>query len=124
MAPTSSIHDSAEDSTVAATPDACPVVRAVEQVGVRWRLLVLHDLQNDVTPGGEKRFNELERSTDASSRTRSRVLDDLGEAGLVDRRVEERPLATYDSMSEKGCALCPVFAELERWADEWLDRDE
>jgi len=52
----------------------CPIVEAVEQIGSEWRLLVLHDLQD-----GEKRFNELKRSTGASSRTLSRVLDELGD---------------------------------------------
>jgi DNA-binding HxlR family transcriptional regulator len=96
--------------------NACPVVEAVDAIGSEWRLVVLHDLVET----DEKRFNELKRSTGASSRTLSRVLDDLGEAGLVDRRVEERPIATYYSLTERGRALCPVFDELGEWADEWL----
>ncbi|MFB6077508.1 MAG: winged helix-turn-helix transcriptional regulator [Halarchaeum sp.] len=96
--------------------EACAVVDSLQLVGSQWRLLVLHDLQ-----GGEKRFNELKRSTDANARTLSRVLDDLGDAGLVSRRVEEdAPVATYYSLTEKGAALCPVFDEIESWADEWL----
>lgn len=95
--------------------DACSVVEAVEQIGSQWRLIVLHDLADS-----EKRFNELKRSTSASSRTLSRVLDDLQDGGLVSRRVEDKPLATYYSLTEKGTALCPVFTDLEEWADEWL----
>ena len=44
----------------------------------------------------------------------------LQEAGLVNRRVEDKPIATYYSLTEKGAALCPVFSELEGWAEEWL----
>jgi len=89
-------------------------------LGSQWRLVVLHDLQD-----GEKRFNELKRSTGASSRTLSRVLDDLGEMGFVDRRLEEdAPVATYYSLTPKGRSLCPVFEEIEQWADEWLEPDE
>ncbi len=96
---------------------ACPVVESMEQIGSRWRLLVLHDLQD-----GEKRFNELKRSTDANSRTLSRVLDDLQEAGLVERRLEEdAPVATYYSLTEKGRSLRPVFEEIEAWAENWVD---
>lgn len=95
--------------------EVCAVVEAVEQIGSQWRLIVLHDLAD-----GEQRFNELKRSTSASSRTLSRVLDDLQDAGLVDRRVENKPLATHYSLTEKGFALCPVFTDLEEWADEWL----
>jgi DNA-binding HxlR family transcriptional regulator len=102
-------------SVEAQNPEVCSVVEAVEQIGSQWRLIVLHDLQD-----GEKRFNELKRSTDASSRTLSRVLDDLEESDLVDRRAEDRPIATYYSLTEKGGALCPVFDDLEEWADNFL----
>ena len=94
----------------------CPVVESMEQIGSKWRLLVLHDLQD-----GEKRFNELKRSTDANSRTLSRVLDDLQETGFVDRRLEEdAPVATYYRLTPKGESLCPVFDEITAWAEEWL----
>lgn len=97
-------------------PSACPVIEAVNEIGSEWRLTILHDLTNT----DEKRFNELKRSTNASSRTLSRVLDDLEEAGLVNRRVEQKPIATYYSLTEQGKSLCPVFNELEHWANNWL----
>jgi len=104
----------------AANPDACPVVDSLEQIGSQWRLVVLYDLQE-----GEKRFNELKRSTGASSRTLSRVLDDLGEMGFVERRMEEAsPVATYYSLTGKGESLCPVFDAIESWADDWLGVEE
>jgi DNA-binding HxlR family transcriptional regulator len=96
--------------------DACAVVDSLEQIGSQWRLVVLHDLLDD-----EKRFNELKRSTDASSRTLSRVLDDLQGMGFVSRRTEEdAPIATYYRLTAKGESLCPVFDEIEAWADDWL----
>lgn len=98
---------------------ACHVIDSLEQIGSQWRLIVLHDLQD-----GEKRFNELKRSTDASSRTLSRVLDDLQELGFVDRRLEEAsPVATYYSLTAKGESLFPVFDAIECWAEEWLAVD-
>ncbi|WP_137286639.1 winged helix-turn-helix transcriptional regulator [Halorussus salinisoli] len=112
----SSIH-SEPDTVEEKNSGACPVVEAIEEIGSQWRLVVLHDLYDS----DEKRFNELERSTGASSRTLSRVLDDLEEAGLVNRRVEDRPIATYYSLTEKSRELCPVFEELQTWADAWLD---
>ncbi|PSP59115.1 transcriptional regulator [Halobacteriales archaeon QH_7_66_36] len=100
--------------------DACVVIDSLEQIGSQWRLIVLHDLQE-----GEKRFNELKRSTDASSRTLSRVLDDLGDMGFVDRRLEEEsPVATYYSLTEKGRSLEPVFDAIDEWAETWLDPEE
>ncbi|WP_193308569.1 helix-turn-helix domain-containing protein [Halorubrum halophilum] len=106
-------HDSAASSTLE-TP--CPVVDSLEQIGSRWRLVVLHELLN-----GESRFNELKRETDANARTLSRVLDDLQETGFVHRRLEEEsPVATYYSLTDKGESLAPVFEEIEGWAHEWL----
>jgi DNA-binding HxlR family transcriptional regulator len=96
--------------------EACAVIDSLDEIGSQWRLVVLHDLQE-----GEKRFNELKRSTDASARTLSRVLDDLQETGYVTRRIEEdAPVATYYSLTEKGTSLAPVFDAIECWADEWL----
>ena len=81
----------------------------------RWKLLVLNDLGL-----GEKRFNELKRSTDASSRTLSRILKELQSDDLVAKRVEEgSPIATYYSLTEKGLSLKPVFEEIDQWAEEW-----
>jgi DNA-binding HxlR family transcriptional regulator len=100
--------------------DACPVVESLEQIGSQWRLAVLHTLLE-----GEHRFNELKRATDANARTLSRVLDDLGEMGFVERRLEEdAPVATYYSLTAKGESLEPVFDEIACWADSWLDESE
>ena len=100
-------------------PNACPVIESIEQIGSQWRLAVLHELLE-----GEQRFNELKRSTDANARTLSRVLDDLGEMGFVDRRLEEdTPVATYYSLTAKGESLEPVFDEIECWAGSWLDEE-
>ncbi len=100
--------------------NVCPVIESIEQVGSKWRLAVLHELLE-----GEHRFNELKRATGANARTLSRVLDDLGEMGFVNRRLEEdAPVATYYSLTEKGESLEPVFAEIECWAGSWLSLEE
>lgn len=112
----SSLNSRTETAPEAKNANACSVVEALGEIGSEWRLIVLHDLID----AGEKRFNELKRSTGASSRTLSRVLDDLEAAGLVNRRVEDKPIATYYSLTDSGASLCPVFTELERWADEHL----
>ena len=109
--------DGEPDTNASSGPDTpCPVVDSLEQIGSRWRLVVLHELLN-----GESRFNELKRETDANARTLSRVLDDLQGTGFVDRRLEEdSPVATYYSLTPKGESLAPVFEEIDDWAHEWL----
>lgn len=96
--------------------EICNVVGAVEEMGAKWKLIVLNDLRD-----GEKRFNELKRSTGASSYTLSRVLKDLEAEGFVDNHKEfEAPVASYYALTEKGDALCPVFEALDEWGDDWL----
>lgn len=96
----------------------CSIIESFELIGSKWRLIVLNDLQN-----GEKRFNRLKRSTSASSRTLSRVLQDLQEENLVEKRIEEdSPVASYYSLTEKGKSLCPIFEEIDKWASKWLEK--
>lgn len=96
--------------------DICTVVGSIREVGSKWKLIIINDLLD-----GEKRFNELKRSTGASSYTLSRVLDDLQEGGYVNKRMEiDSPVASYYSLTEKGAALCPVFDALDEWGTDWL----
>lgn len=113
------VESTQEERTKHEDDGPCAVVDSMDQIGSKWRLVVLHELQT-----GEQRFNELKESTGASSRTLSRVLDDLQELDLVDRRLEEdAPVATFYSLTAKGESLCPVFDAIEGWADEWLGED-
>ena len=104
-----SVTDRSEDAQIA------EVLTALDQVGSEWRLRVLAALH-----GGEQRFNDLKRATDASSSTLSRVLEALEDLDLVTRRVEERPIATYYSLTQKGAALCPVWEAMADWSAEWV----
>ena len=110
--------DTEEESTVERrNADVCTVVGAIEEVGSKWKLVVLNDLRDD-----EKRFNELKRSTGASSYTLSRVLDGLEDKGFIENRRElESPVASYYTLTEKGSALCPVFDALDEWGTDWLE---
>lgn len=95
--------------------EACPVSQAFEQIGSKWRLVVMHSIHMN----GEQRFTELQENTSAESSTLSRVLEELEERGLVHRRLEDRPIATYYDLTEKGRSLDDVFGEIEAWADDW-----
>lgn len=95
--------------------EVCPVSKAFEQIGSKWRLVVMHSIHMQC----EQRFSELQATTSAESSTLSRVLEELEEWDFVNRRLEDRPIATYYSLTEKGKSLARVFDEIEAWADEW-----
>ena len=94
--------------------EVCPVARAFEIVGSKWRLTVLRSLHL----WGEQRFSELQETTTADSTTLSRVLDDLEEQDLITRRLEDRPIATYYDLTKRGEELTGVFEAFEEWAFE------
>lgn len=104
-------HEPHEDDLL----EVCPVSRAFEQIGSKWRLVVMHSIHMN----GEQRFTELTENTSADSSTLSRVLEELEERDLVHRRLEDRPIATYYDLTEKGRSLADVFDEIEAWADDW-----
>ena len=99
---------------------AYPVVKTLEEIGSRWRLMVIHALRE-----GELRFNELKRATGADSQMLSRVLDDLEEKGCVERRVDEgSPVAVYYSLTTKGKELLPVFDDIYEWGEKWIVEEQ
>jgi DNA-binding HxlR family transcriptional regulator len=94
--------------------EVCPVARAFEIVGSKWRLTVLRSLHLY----GEQRFSGLQETTTADSTTLSRVLDNLEEQNLISRRLEDRPISTYYDLTAKGESLTGVFEAFEEWAFE------
>ena len=109
------VADSRQESVETHNASACPVVSAISQVGMPWRLNVVYALQD-----GEHRFNELKRATDARSKTLSEALDELVDADVVARRMEEdAPVAVYYGLTEKGRELTRVLDELDAWARRW-----
>jgi len=99
--------------------EVCPVARVFEIVGSKWRLTVLRCLH----VWGEQRFTELQELSTAPSSTLSRVLEELEERELVERRLEDRPIATYYSLTDRGEALTDVFDAFEEWAFEWISEE-
>lgn len=107
--------DSRQREIESQNASACPVVRAIEQVGTPWRMNVVYALE-----GGERRFNELKRATGARSKTLSDALDELVENDVVVRRMEEdAPVAVYYALSAKGDELVDALTELDQWAQDW-----
>lgn len=90
---------------------------AVELVGKKWNGAILRALLLGVT-----RFGHLRAVIPhLSDRMLSERLKELEAEGLVERTVRpETPVRVEYRLTERGQALEPVVAALQRWADEWV----
>ncbi|ARM75258.1 winged helix-turn-helix transcriptional regulator [Acidianus manzaensis] len=95
----------------------CPIVEAINAVGTEARLLVLRYLFD-----GDKGFNELLRLTKLSSKTLASTLKYLEEKKIIQRNIiSTRPFKVSYSLTEKGKDLKPVFDDLRKWGEKWMD---
>lgn len=111
-----------EDSAVlpagvsSATPN-CPLEKAINTIGGRWKMLVLRALLLD----GEQRFNALLHAIPAiSAKELTRNLRELEAAELVARRSTGD--AVHYSLTPLGKTLLPVFRELGSFGSRMLKR--
>jgi DNA-binding HxlR family transcriptional regulator len=86
-------------------------------LGKRWSGLIIVTLLD-----GPARFSRLARQVPGvSERMLSERLTELTAAGLVDREVEDGPPVNVRyRLTERGEALRPALAALERWGHEQL----
>jgi DNA-binding HxlR family transcriptional regulator len=100
---------------------SCPVERAIQVIGGRWRLLVLRSLLLD----GAQRYNQLLRSVRGiSAKELTRNLRALEALGLVAHGA--RGAAAQYALTELGAGLGPAFESLmpfgEQLAAAWSRR--
>jgi DNA-binding HxlR family transcriptional regulator len=87
----------------------CPVERAINIIGGKWKMLVLRSLLLN----GPQRYNDLLTSvTDISPKELTRNLRELTRAGLVAE--QSRRGAPYE-LTTLGAGLMPVFKRLLPW---------
>src|SRR3970040_2517666 len=97
----------------------CPrFTRAVDLVGKRWHGAIVRTLMD-----GPRRFSEiLDAVPGLHDRLLSERLKELENEGLAARRVyPETPVRIEYELTEKGRDLERVVAEVQQWADRWLD---
>ena len=94
--------------------EACPLGRAMEMIGGKWKLSILCSLSVD----GAVRYNELLRKVKGISNTMlARSLQELERDGLV-RRSEylEVPIRVEYEPTDKAKELAPILIQLAQWA--------
>lgn len=96
----------------------CPMRRTLDMLSGKWRTHIIYELCRRPSC----RFSELKRAIPRITNTMlTSTLRDLESLGIVHREQfnEIPPHVTY-SLTEKGRALLPVFFELARWGETFL----
>ena len=97
--------------------DMCPrYLAAMSFLGRKWTGLILRSLMD-----GPRRFTEMSAYVPGlSDRLLSQRLQELEEAGIVERRVySQKPVLVEYSLTDQGQALREVVEAVQRWADVW-----
>lgn len=98
--------------------DVCFVERALESLGGKWTILLIHELMD-----GPKRFGELRRAIpEASAKMLTMRLRELETGGMLEREVfaEVPPHVEY-RLTRKGQALRDAIECLRGWGAEFCD---
>ncbi|AJW64081.1 helix-turn-helix domain-containing protein [Elizabethkingia sp. HX WHF] len=90
----------------------CDTPYAISQIGGRWKLLILCQLE-----GGKKRFGELHKSIcNITERMLTTQLRELEKSSIIKRTVyaEVPPRVEYE-YTEMGLELVPILKQLGCW---------
>ena len=93
--------------------EACPLQRAMDMIGGKWKLSLLCSLMVD----GTTRYNELKRKMNGISNTMlAKSLKEMEEDGLVTRtEFMEVPIRVEYSITDKARELGPILVQLAQW---------
>lgn len=91
----------------------CPLQRAMEMIGGKWKLAILCSLGID----GKVRYNDLKRKISGISNTMlAKSLRELEDDGLVSRtEYMEVPIRVEYEITEKAKELGPILVQLAQW---------
>lgn len=86
--------------------------------GGKWSFLVLEELR-----GGPKRFNQINKSLDISTKSLTDTLKHLEQHGIINREVFPTvPITVQYSLTKKGTAFDQVLNSMKAWGNEWLTK--
>lgn len=97
----------------------CPMRRTLELLSGKWRTHIIYELCKHPSC----RFSELRKAVPRITNTMlTSTLRDLEGLGIVHReQFNEIPPHVEYSLTDKGRALLPVFCELAKWGEAFLD---
>jgi DNA-binding HxlR family transcriptional regulator len=93
----------------------CSIARTMNILGDAWTALILRDVFVGIT-----RFDALQRDLGLSRKVLSARLDELVEAGVLERRAYSEHPPRYDYVpTQMGADLYPVILAVMAWGDRW-----
>jgi DNA-binding HxlR family transcriptional regulator len=93
----------------------CSIARTLEVVGEWWTPLILRDAFR-----GSRRFDDFHDSLGMARSVLTARLKKLTDEGVLEKlRYSDHPPRYEYQLTEKGRALFPVIAALQRWGDDW-----
>lgn len=97
--------------------DTCPVTKAVDVMGGKWKPLIIHSLLS-----GTRRFGELRRLIpNATQQMMTMQLRELERDGIIHREVyREVPPKVEYSLTPLGQSLSTVFVPMMAWGEQYL----
>lgn len=101
--------------------DTCPMRRTLEMLSGKWRTHIIYELCKKPSC----RFSELKKAVPRITNTMlTSTLRDLESLGIIHReQINEIPPHVEYSLTEKGAALLPVFTELAKWGEKYIDSE-
>lgn len=96
------------------------VRKALEVFSDPWAFAVLQEAFF-----GVRRFDQIQRNLGISRGILAKRLRHLVDHGVLQRRrYQRRPDRFEYRLTERGRDMYPIFLELRRWGERWLDVDE
>lgn len=98
----------------------CPVALSLEHVGEWWNILILRDALY-----GLSRFDEFQNSLGIATNTLTRRLNDLIDAGVLERRAySEKPLRYDYLLTPRGREFRSVVLTMMAWGSKHFIKGE
>ena len=95
----------------------CPVTATMQLIGGKWKMLILHLINNDINRFGK--MNMMLRTI--SKQMLTTQLRELEDDGLIERKIyAEIPPRVEYFLSEKGRSLMPVINAMRIWGDKHI----
>ncbi|ARP79651.1 transcriptional regulator [Bordetella genomosp. 8] len=89
----------------------CPIARSLARVGERWTMLILRDAFQGMT-----RFDEFRKSLDIAPNILTRRLEELVDAGLLEKRMYSQHPARYEYLPTAiAYDFRPVMVAMVAW---------